>query len=501
MSNIQFQQISLAVVVLGISIIFYFNHQSAKKIAAELHSQQERLSAIENCVGRSKVDIGEDVRSISGKIESIRSDGSGIKANPFLAKRSAELGHQAQNNGDTDLALVYFLSAINHNPSDVQNLKYYEEVLRTKKNATQEEWEKWKSILDLCLYQVHPDAINEVLAMSQGAEQWLKNNAEIANATVKPLDLAAELKAILDDPNSQLTSFKGSRSRLKLLEQLTEEASSNGKTEIISDLDGALEKTRTIVTAYESVEGLQNLLKNVEPMVATGREDVVPLLRTAEVLLGQLYALNSSDLSANVVQERDSAANDYKNLLVVFTKAQSEKNFKELKYILDAWKMRPLQSTAHPALANKEKGAISKNIVELEDIVNDASQHLGQIQNPEIQRQGQDEIKRVLGDDSWLKSERLRLYNLWSIKLLDNAFYYKINSNDDLGKVFDDLKVIDPGLLNPDAMNLYQAVVEQLLSNEVNNQIKEKVTKDPIGVKHEMRKKLAYSPKIKLEQF
>jgi hypothetical protein len=104
------------------------------------------------------------------------------KTKPAL--EAVALAKAAEQSGDTNLAKIYYLSAVNHAPSEFSHLKNYADIVFRDPATTAEDFARLKSVLQISLYQIPPASVTNALALLGETEQ--RENQLIAAQTPKP---------------------------------------------------------------------------------------------------------------------------------------------------------------------------------------------------------------------------------------------------------------------------------------------------------------------------
>ena len=287
--------------------------QEQRDVAAKLAGQvtnlggslESRLSQNEQLTKGSAAAVAEAVQHQSAFFEGLRKDEHSQRETNFTemrqqlddlvssgalfpnkSKAAAEavaLAKAAEQAGNMNLAKIYYLSAVNHAPSEFSILNGYARLVLRDPAATTEEFARLKSVLQISLYQISPRTMTNALALlSQvvGREEEL-----LAAQTPKPVPVNwQERFEQFVVANALNASWADLRQLSKRWENLNEIAESLREEQPASDLfkqvENELELTQRVLAAARYATALDTIMKALGTL-PDQPEKAVSLLQTA----------------------------------------------------------------------------------------------------------------------------------------------------------------------------------------------------------------------------
>jgi hypothetical protein len=214
------------------------------------------------------------------------------KTKPAL--EAVALAKAAEQAGDTNLAKIYYLSAVNHAPSEFSHLKNYADIVFRDPAATTEDFARLKSVLQISLYQIPPASVTNALALLSETEQ--RENQLIAAQTPKPVPVnwqeqfdqitkAFPLDATWSDLKKLSKRWEGLN---QIAESLREEPS---QTNLLEQVENEAELTQNVLTASRLAQVMDTIFQSLDSSVEQP-EKAISQLQTAEAMLGQLWGID-----------------------------------------------------------------------------------------------------------------------------------------------------------------------------------------------------------------
>ena len=227
--------------------------------------------------------------------EPMANSGSSFADKPHAAKEAVELAKAAEKRGDIKLAKIYYLSAVNHAPSEFQWLKDYAELVFRYPSATTDDLELLKSVLQISLYQIPPAFITNATGLLAKTEGQLLAKLPPLPEPV-PVNWTVRFQQftktnLLEKEWSDLKQISQRLDGLnEIVESLREEQPGSNITKSAED---ALELTQRTLSAASLIAVLDRIM-NALNSSTNQPEKAVSLLQTAEATLGQLWGIESA---------------------------------------------------------------------------------------------------------------------------------------------------------------------------------------------------------------
>jgi len=215
------------------------------------------------------------------------------KTKPAL--EAVALAQAAEQAGDTNLAKIYYLSAVNHAPSEFSHLKNYADIVFRDPAVTTEDFDRLKSVLQISLYQIPPTSVTNALALLSETEQ--RENQLIVAQTPKIVPVnwqdqfdqitkASPLDVTWSDPKQLSKRWENLN---QIAESLREEPS---QTNLLEQVENEAELTQNVLTASRLAQVMDIILQSLDSYVEQQPEKAVSQLQTAEATLGQLWGID-----------------------------------------------------------------------------------------------------------------------------------------------------------------------------------------------------------------
>ena len=107
----------------------------------------------------------DSFQALRDKVDEIINTGALIQDHSLLAEEAFALAEEAMNTGDSSLASIYYLSSVNHAPSEFRFLKAYSESITRASDARPKDIARLRSVLQLSMYQVPPSNITDLISL------------------------------------------------------------------------------------------------------------------------------------------------------------------------------------------------------------------------------------------------------------------------------------------------------------------------------------------------
>ncbi len=251
---------------------------------------QKAIDAISAQVAGWKKDANE----MRQQLDDLVNSGALFPDKTKPALEAVALAKTAEQAGDTNLAKVYYLSAVNHAPSEFTHIKNYCDIVFRDPAVTTEDLARLKSVLQISLYQIPPASVTNALALLSETEQ--RENTLIAANTPKPVPVNWQeqfdriTKAFpLDTAWNDLKKLSKRWTGLnQITDSLREEPS---QTNLLEQVENEAELTQNVLTASRLAQVMDTILQSLDASVEQP-EKAVSQLQTAEAMLGQLWGID-----------------------------------------------------------------------------------------------------------------------------------------------------------------------------------------------------------------
>lgn len=215
--------------------------------------------------------------------------------NPQEAKEAVGLAKAAEKRGDLKLAKIYYLSAVNHAPSEFPVLKDYAELVFRDPSGTTDDLDRLKSVLQTSLDQIPPAFITNATGLLAKTEGQLLAKLPPLPVPV-PMNWPERFEQFTKTNilEKQWTDLKQISQRLdglnEMVESLHEEQPGSNTTK---RAESELELTQRTLSGASLIAVLDRIM-NALNSSTDQPEKAVSLLQTAEATLGQLWGIESA---------------------------------------------------------------------------------------------------------------------------------------------------------------------------------------------------------------
>ena len=379
------------------------------------------------------------------------------KTKPAL--EAVALAKAAEQSGDTNLAKIYYLSAVNHAPSEFSHLKNYADIVFRDPATTAEDFARLKSVLQISLYQIPPASVTNALALLGETEQ--RENQLIAAQTPKPVPVNWQeqfdqiTKALPLD--TAWNDFKELSKRLNGLNQIAESLREEpSQTNLLEQVESEAELTQNVLTASRLAQVMDTILQSLDSSVEQP-EKAVSQLQTAEATLGQLWGIDFNVSGWPESLSEKVAA--YPKAIQSYVEKVAEV------------KSRPAIAKLENALANAKnyqirnaKNKFQQAVVYYDGCVSNAIDAAQNISSVAGRKEADDAIKGIRDMTLDAKRRQFDAYQKWVVGVCSDAFD-RFNSMGPF-QVMPVYKVtalprIDQGVLAPETARLFNDVVQK----------------------------------------
>jgi len=411
------------------------------------------------------------------------------KTKPAL--EAVALAQTAEQAGDTNLAKIYYLSAVNHAPSEFSYLQSYAGIIFRDPAATTEDFARLKSVLQISLYQIPPASVTNALALLSETEQ--RENQLTTAQTPKPVPVnwqdqfdqitkAFPLDATWSDLKKISKRWDGLN---QIAESLREEPS---QTNLLEQVENETELTQNVLMASRLAQVMDTILQSLDASVEQP-EKAVSQLQTAEATLGQLWGIDFN--ATGCPKALSDKVDAYPKAIQSYVEKVAE------------IKSRPAIAKLENALADARNYQIGKAenkyqqaVVYYDGCVSNAIDAAQNISSVAGRREADGAVKVIRDEMLDAKRKQFDAYQKWVVGVCSNAFNIYKGPNDGWfsGKWMDafdktGLAHVDQNALAPETARLFNDVIQKYFAG-INGDGQFWKTKD-----------LAEKTKMKLEDF
>lgn len=218
---------------------------------------------------------------------------------------------QAEHKGDTALAMLYCLNAINRDPGKIEYYRYLNELSNKQGNKlTENELEQLANVMELAVYQVNPEYLMEVKKKAIEYRARIDDMQKTDVPQISEKEIRSEwerwqMKVYIeqkDDAEAQAKNLAGYMSFLREVEGMGIDA---------EKITTEMKRVSTLAVFYDLKEKLDNILATVKESEtgAIPRQKlpaVVSQIRAAESYLAQIWSLNLEDVTPKNRQRIDA---------------------------------------------------------------------------------------------------------------------------------------------------------------------------------------------------
>lgn len=338
----------------------------------------------------------------------------------FARKESARKSYEEAvrvKSKDMDLAKIYILNAINHEPSNIQYLGEYYSMVSANDKATYDDFDNASSLLSSCIYQVDHDNIatlkSWIDALDKKQESILASNE---NNTQK--EVSNEIKSKYD--NIKKKSVKTTCASTAVATDLSnaimlQEEMESFMLEVADDA--------RYENYYQDILKSYKELSNQIEVINVAKQCETQLSRSSTAIIKEQYDLAMDYLSIfetlffqiNSMEDIDkilptnwlylNSQNKAKQLSDI-NKNLSNKEFKEVKNLVDR------------GLVISVSGKYQDAILKIQDLYIEANSHLTKISDSDISRSAQIEIMKLSDKISKYQERQHQEYQKWASRLV-----------------------------------------------------------------------------------
>ena len=293
-----------------------------KNVGTNLES---RLAQSEQQQKEQRAERETNFRDMRQQLDDIVSSGALFPNKSKPASEAVALAKAAEKTGNTALAKIYYLSAINHAPSEISILHNYAELVFRDSSATAEDFAQLKSVLQISLYQIPPASVTNALGVLSKAMR--REEQLFAAQTPKPVPVNWQQRFeqltksnTLDDSWADLKKISRRWDGLnEIAESLREE---QPDTDLTKQVERELELTQRVLAAARLSNALDTMMAALNSS-SEQPEKAVSLLQMAEATLGQMWGIDSAGCPAALRSKIDQYPKEIQSRVEVLAEVKS----------------------------------------------------------------------------------------------------------------------------------------------------------------------------------
>jgi len=444
------------------------SHEAVAKLDGQVAmlgtNLESRFSLADQQQKEQRAERETNFREMRQQLDDLVNSGALFPDKTKPALEAVALAKAAEQSGDMNLAKIYYLSAVNHAPSEFSHLKDYADIVFRDPAATTEDFGRLKSVLQISLYQIPPASVTNALALLSETEQ--SENQLIAAQTPKPVPVnwqdqfdqiakGLPLDATWSDLKKLSKRWEGLN---QIAESLLEEPL---QTNLLDQVENETELTQNVLTASRLAQVMDTILQSLDSSVEQQPEKAVSQLQTAEATLGQLWGIDFN--VAGWPKSLSDKVDAYPKAIQSYVEKVAEV------------KSRPAIAKLEKALADAKnyqignaKNKYQQAVVYYDGCVSNAIDAAQNISTVAGRKEADDAIKGIRDMTLDAKRRQFDSYQKWAIDRCKDAFD-KLNSfttwtSDHAWQGFNagNLARIDQTLLSPDVSRMFNDIMSKI---------------------------------------
>lgn len=391
------------------------------------------------------------------------------KKNHINAEYAIKMAKKSLKEKDIQLAMIYALNAINHESSNINYLKFHNDLLSKNSNLSISDIDQFIAVLDLAVFQINATDVSSVIEMKTNL---LAKRASIVNNITeeKNAEIAKEVGANIAELRNGRLSIRniyinGNVNELLLKERLDtltsllsdtsiSEKDRNSFSEDLSYSTGlysiitTLKAVQNTLVKADSLANKQQLSSN-EILVARNQ------LQTGNTLLAQIWTSDCSQYKEAVktAQELQAKISEIDKKLNIIASAPARKKIEEIiDDCRDIFNTDSYNYTYRINMLTKKSKELQQLFIAIYDV--------------DLQKTLISKAECISTMNISLSKERYKAYQEWAINKLEAArkkYYedYNVVTDKRAMQMFDDyILEINPAILLPDVNSFYNSIYQ-----------------------------------------
>jgi len=444
------------------------SHDAVAKLAGQVAmlgtNLELRFSLADQQQKEQRAEREINFREMRQQLDDLVNSGALFPDKTKPALEAVALAQAAEQAGDTNLAKIYYLSAVNHAPSEFSHLKNYSDIVFRDPAVTTEDFDRLKSVLQISLYQIPPTSVTNALALLSETQQ--RENQLIVAQTPKIVPVnwqdqfdqitkASPLDVTWSDPKQLSKRWENFN---QIAESLREEPS---QTNLLEQVENEAELTQNVLTASRLAQVMDIILQSLDSSVKQQPEKAVSQLQTAEATLGQLWGIDF-----NIVGW-PKALNDKVNAYPKAIQSYVEK-VAEVKSRPYVNQIRDVIAKAKAYKIEKADNKCQKAWEHYDHCLSDVKAAAVNISSTDGRKEAESALQEIANLGVSVKRDQYDAYQRWAIECCKDAFdkysSFTTMTRDHAWQCFyaGDLASIDQIVLSPDVSRIFNDVMSKI---------------------------------------
>jgi hypothetical protein len=444
-------------------------------------TQAEKLDRQLIKLGKQLAEIGSttvktaQVVALEKQIQNLVESGALFPNKLKPATEAIQLAQAAIAKGDRQLAKIYYLSAVNHAPSDEQILQAYADLILTADDCTLDDLQRLRSVLQVSVYQIPPQHIKGMLGLLTKARETETRLVAAQQAKILRPDWKARFDEVTSTTvESICTDENKLTQRLRSLNEISEgiQTQEQPDGDLRRNVESEIGRAQDILAAGRLTRLLDKLLKDLTEAVEASPNKAISILQTAESTLGQLWGIYSVGFPAPLKAKIDGFSNSLRSAVEKLAEAKSRPLLAEVNQQLDSARQFTVGND-EPEIG--KTGSLQKAVEHYEACLAKAIPAYQEMSSASLKRTAEDtlgEIRKLAAD---AKRQQFDKYQQWAISVCADAYWayngtsFKLNltahDNTIARELFSDsdLGLVDQSLLCPETGRLFNDVIGKLV--------------------------------------
>jgi hypothetical protein len=443
------------------------SHDAVAKLAGQVAmlgtNLESRFSLADQQQKEQRAERETNFREMRRQLDDLVNSGALFPDKTKPALEAVALAKAAEQAGDTNLAKIYYLSAVNHSPSEFSMLNDYAELVFRDSSATTEDFDRLKSVLQISLYQIPPANITNALSLLN--ETMRREEQLLAAQTPKPVPVNWEERFeqltnsnALENSWTNLNQISSRWDGLnEIVESLQEEQPDSDLTERV---ERELELTQRVLAAARLTSAMDTIMAALDTS-SEQPEKAVSLLQTAEATLGQLWGINSAGWPTTLQAKVDQYPKDIQSHVEIVAEVKSRPAVEKLTFALADAKNYKIGTASDK---------YQRALLYYDGCVSNATEAAQNISSAAGRKKADAVIKEIRDLAVDAKRKQFDIYQAWVVNVCKDA-HEKFISWGNWGTggymgAFDatHLTSVDQGVLAPETAHLFNDVLQEFLA-------------------------------------
>lgn len=489
------QQADFGSVLAGLPARLSDQAETLRKSSASMAELVGRQSvALEQMQKADQAHRESNFREMRRQLDDLVASGALFPNKSGPASEAVTLAEAAKQAGNLSLAKIYYLSAVNHAPSEFPVLDGYAQLVLRDPSVTSDELGRLKSVLQISLYQVPPGSITNALALMEQTARREEQLLAAQNPPPEPVNWSDRFQKLLaTTPLSDAwNDLKKVSKRWEELNEITESLrEEQPSSDLFRKAESELDLTQRVLAASRLASVMETIMAQMTSLKEQP-EKAVSLLQTAEATLGQVWGIDPAGWPADLRAKTDS----FPKLIQRQVEAVASLKSQPFIEAIEKERQSALQFEKESQLGDSSAGPVNQRIIKNNEVRLDgaiaASRKLSSASGREQADMAIKEIQKTITE---AKRRQFDRYQQWALERCQIAFtswkMEKQVTEPDAKRFFEEaeLAAVDQSVLSPDVSRAFNDVLGKLTAEMDGKAV------------FETQKACAEATKMKLEDF